>query len=281
MTPLYSRIIKLSFKRRFFMARLTKVSLIGDLVERLFFQEDKVIILPKDTVAEKVLSKSRTINMAAEAEPESTVLPSQIIDELLRRSRYIYIMNSCLCRNSNGCRDYPHELGCIFLGRGTLKINEGMGHMATKEEAMEHMRKAREAGLIHLVGRGKIDSVWLGTKEDLLTICNCCPCCCLWKITPYLTSSITNAVTRMPGVSVKVDGSKCTGCGRCVKEEVCYVKALSLADSKARVNQDWCKGCGRCVEFCAQKAIELTILQEDFFDEALEQIEPLVDIEAE
>ncbi len=151
MTPLYSRIIKLSFKKRFFMARLTKVSLIGDLVERLFFQEDKVIILPKDTVAKKVLSKSRTINMSAEAEPESIVLPSQIIDELLRRSRYIYIMNSCLCRNSNDCKDYSHELGCIFLGRGTLKINEGMGRMASVEEAMEHMRKAREAGLIHLV----------------------------------------------------------------------------------------------------------------------------------
>lgn len=62
------------------------------------------------------------------------------------------------------------DLGCIFLGKGVLRISEDMGRMATQQGGLEHLTKAREAGLVHLIGRNKIDSVWLdtGPKEDLL-----------------------------------------------------------------------------------------------------------------
>jgi hypothetical protein len=90
-------------------------------------------------------------------------------------------MNHCQCRDSNHCQGYPHHLGCIFLEKGVLRIDPKMGHRATPDEAIEHMRLARKARLVHLIGRNRIDSVWLvtGPKEDLLSICNCCPCCCL------------------------------------------------------------------------------------------------------
>ena len=280
-TDIGSRIIKNTFHRRFAMARLTRLPVLGQAVEFAFFEKDDMIYLPRDSAV--LRSKgSRTIQMDVEVGPTNTVLPSQVIDHFLRRSRYIFIMNRCMCRNSNHCQDYPHELGCIFLGRGVTRIPSKMGRMATAEEAVEHMRKAREHGLVHLIGRNKIDSIWLnaGPKEDLLSICNCCPCCCLWKMIPQLSDSIAGSVTRMPGVEVRVTDN-CTGCGRCSDEGWCFVNAISVRDGRAVVDERLCKGCGRCAENCPSGGMELKINDPAFFEKSVARIEPLVNVESE
>ena len=114
------------------------------------------------------------------------MMPSQVLKEMIMKSRYHFIMDSCICRVSNDCKDYPQELGCLFLGKGAKRISPKLGKAVTAEEAMEHVNKCQEAGLVHIIGRNKIDSIWLNTgpKEELLSICNCCPCCCLWKMAP-------------------------------------------------------------------------------------------------
>ncbi|MBI0583216.1 MAG: 4Fe-4S binding protein [Methanomassiliicoccus sp.] len=279
-TDIGSKIIRAGFKHRFVMARMTRLPLLGRAMDLAFFDQDEMIYLPKDSVV--AASRTRSINIGAEIVPTNTALPSQVIDHFLRRSRYIFIMNKCTCRDSNGCEHYPHELGCIFLGAGTRKIPSKMGHMATVEEAIEHMRRARQAGLVHLIGRNKIDSVYLSTgpKEDLLSICNCCECCCLWKMMPDLSDPIASTVTRMPGARVAV-GDGCTGCGRCVKDEVCFVHAIGLAEGKAAIDQERCKGCGRCVEHCPSKAIGLHLDSEDYIERSIRAIDPLVDLTKE
>jgi len=73
-------------------------------------------------------------------------------------------MDWCICRKSTKCEDYPIELGCLFLGEATLKIDPRLGHRATKQEALEHVQKCRDAGLVHLIGRNKLDSVWLNAQ---------------------------------------------------------------------------------------------------------------------
>lgn len=277
-TDIASKLIKGGFKHRFLMARMTQIPGIGRVMEHVFFDKDEMMYLPKDSVVMR--SRVRTIGIGKEVEGDNIVMPSQVIEHFLRRSRYIFIMNKCMCRDSNHCEHYPHELGCIFLGAGVTKIPSKLGRMATAEEAIEHMRKAREKGLVHLIGRNKIDSVWLnsGPKEDLLSICNCCECCCLWKMMPQLSHSISSGVRKMPGVSVSVNGT-CTGCGRCVDEGICFVGALSVADGHASIDQDLCKGCGRCVELCPFSAIELEIDVPDYFERSIRSIDPLVDIE--
>ena len=64
--------------------------------------------------------------------------------------------------------------------------------------------KCHEAGLVHIIGRNKIDSVWLniGPKEELLLIYQCCPCCCLWKMVPEIPKAIGNIITSMIGVKL-------------------------------------------------------------------------------
>ena len=82
---------------------------------------------------------------------------------------------------------------------------------------MEHIDKCAEAGLIHIMGRNKMDSVWMvvGPHEELLTICNCCPCCCLWRVYTNLSDNIQNDFYKLPGVSVQLDVDDCVGCGKC------------------------------------------------------------------
>jgi len=130
---------------------------------------------------------------------------------------------------------------------------------------------------VHLVGRNKLDTVWLGVGPGakLFTICNCCPCCCLWKILPELTPRIGHKITRLPGVEVKVT-ERCRGCGTC-SDGVCFVDAISLVDGRAHIDGT-CRGCGRCVEACPNKAIELTIEEGSYVQEAICRLSQRVDV---
>jgi ferredoxin len=277
-TDIASKVIKGGFKHRFLMARMTRIPALGRAMEYVFFDQDEMIYLPKDSVVR--FPHTRTIEIGRTVDRTDTVLPSQVIEHFLRRSKHIFIMNKCMCRDSNRCQHYPHELGCIFLGAGVTRIPPKLGRAATVDEALDHMRRAREKGLVHLIGRNKIDSIWLntGAKEDLLSICNCCECCCLWKMMPHLSGSISSGISRMPGVTVTVTDA-CTGCGQCVDEGVCFVNALSVSNGRAAIDQEMCKGCGRCVERCPSQAIELDIGVEDYLDRSVQAIAPLVDVE--
>ncbi len=279
-TDIALKLIRGGFKHRFLMARMTRIPALGRAMEHVFFDEDEMIYLPKDSVVRS--QATMTIAIDREVGRADMVMPSEVVEHFLRRSRYIFIMDRCMCRSSNHCEHYPHELGCIFLGAGAAKIPSKFGHMATAEEAIGHVRKAREKGLVHLIGRNKIDSVWLNTgpKEDLLSICNCCECCCLWKMMPQLSGSISSSVSRMPGVTVSVTDA-CTGCGKCVADEVCFVRALSIDNGRASIDGSMCKGCGRCVELCPSHAIRLDIGIPDYVERSVQAIEPLVDLEKE
>lgn len=280
-------ILKKSFPSRFRLARLTKLPIIGNLVDYMLFDGDSIIYLPKDTAVQpnqpthKSVVGRVVIQINQPVEPRTDiVLPSSVVEYFIERTNYIWLMNFCICRLSEQCTDYPIELGCIFLGEAVLKINPKLGRLATKEEAFEHLQRCHDAGLVHLVGRNKLDTVWLGATpgERLLTICNCCPCCCLWKMIPNLDISISKKVTRMPGVHVTVTDN-CIGCGICAKETVCFVGAIQMEDKRAVIS-DACRGCCRCIESCPEsiRAIELTIDDSQFINNAINRISHLVDI---
>jgi len=55
---------------------------------------------------------------------------------------------------------------------------------------------------------------------------------------------------------IKIDESRCTGCGACVKG--CHGGALQIIDGKARViNEMFCDGLGVCIGVCPAGALEL------------------------
>ena len=187
-------------------------------------------------------------------------------------------MNYCICRKSNDCKDYPIDYGCLFLGEAALGINPQLGRRVSEEKALEHVKKCREVGLIHLIGRNKLDAMWLNVNpgNKLLSICNCCPCCCLWRILPDITPEIGRKVTKLSGVEVTVT-DRCIGCGTCT-ENVCFVDAIHLQDSRAVIGVE-CRGCGRCVEVCPNNAIEFKLTNTDFLNDSIDRISAVVDVE--
>jgi ferredoxin len=128
-----------------------------------------------------------------------------------------------------------------------------------------------------LIGRNKLDTVWLGVGPGnrLLTICNCCPCCCLWRVLPDLSPQIGAKTVRMPGVRVYV-AEACLGCGVCA-QGICFVDAIHLEGDRATIG-DACRGCGRCVEVCPQGAIRLVFENGQAVEEAVRQLSPLVQV---
>jgi len=205
------------------------------------------------------------------------VLPSQVVEHFIHEANYHWIMNTCICREASECRDYPINLGCLFLGEAVLGINPKLGRQVSPQEALDHVKRCREAGLVHMIGRNKLDSVWLNTRpgQKLLTICNCCPCCCLWRILPDVTPQISSKITMMPGISVSVT-DKCTGCGTCA-EGICFVNAIRLEENRA-VKSNACRGCGRCAAICPNDAIEIKINNPNYIENSITRISKVVDV---
>jgi len=266
----FVELLKKTFSQRFFFARMTRVRWLGGFIDKWLFEGDRILYLAKD--------KSILVNKPLDA-PKEIVLPSRVVDHFIEKANYHWIMDSCICRDASKCKDYPTGLGCLFLGEAALGINPKLGRRVTKEEAFEHVRRCRDAGLVHLIGRNKLDAVWLGVEpgDKLLTICNCCPCCCIWRVIPDLAPSISAKVSKMPGVTVRVTDD-CEGCGTCA-QDVCFAKAIRLDDAAGRaVISDECRGCGRCSAVCPHEAIEISIENEQFIKDSIDRISPLVDI---
>ncbi len=59
------------------------------------------------------------------------------------------------------------------------------------------------------------------------------------------------------GTFIRVDRSKCTGCGNCIK--VCLGGCYEISGKKSRIkNLDLCMECGSCWYVCAEEAIAFT-----------------------
>jgi len=263
------RLIKANFKNRFRIARWTRKNrLMRRFIDFMLFEEDEIYYLPKDKLV---------INQSI-AGSEDIAVPSDIIRHFIDEAGHIVIMNRCICRESDHCEDYPIDLGCMMMGEASRKISPDLGHPASREEAYAHLKRAGDLGMVHLIGRNKIDTQWLGASpgDHLLTVCNCCPCCCLYKVLPDLDVSISKKITRAPGVTINVT-DKCVGCGTCAREGVCFVNAISMVDGRS-VKADHCVACGRCVDVCPYHAIELVITDQSFMEKTIERVSKKVDV---
>lgn len=250
---------------------MTKWPVVGPLLQRWLFNGhrsgDALFYLPKDRVV---------IDQTIEDEA-SVAVPSSVVEHFIKEASHIFLMDRCICRDAADCQTYDHEIGCIFLGEGVLDINPKLGRLVDQELALAHLARAREAGLVHLIGRDKIDAIWMGVEPStkLMTICNCCSCCCLFKFLPNLAPKLQKKVEKMPGVMVVVTDD-CIGCGRCT-EAVCFIDAIHLVEGRAVIRED-CRGCGNCAEVCPTDAIRVTLDGETSIASTIERLSQIVDV---
>lgn len=266
-------VVKHVFHLRFKVAKLTKKSsIMNKIITKFLFEGDGTYFIPNNNSI-----NTETINLNKKIEqPDMIVFPSDIIKEVIKNANHIVIMNKCLCRTSADCTDYPQDLGCIFLGRATKKISRKYCKEVTAKEAIEHVDKCDNAGLIHIIGRNKMDVRWMNVSPgyELLTICNCCPCCCLWRVLPDLSNNIKELFYKLPGLTVYCESNECILCKKCV--DTCFNKSIYIKNNKISINNN-CIGCGQCSNICPVNAMKISY-NNNYVDTVFDKIDSLVDI---
>lgn len=204
------------------------------------------------------------LNIDLSDKGEKTVIPMDMIKESLKSVDYIAGMNSCLCRDANDCADYPHDLGCLFLGEAAkIVVRHDLGRRLTYEEACARVDEAARVGLMGQAVWIEVEQMLWGVPNDLmdhfLEICFCCPCCC---ITMKLARNATEKERHRfhpSGWTAVADLTKCVGCGNCINgQNGCPVEALSFGeDGKIRIDQEKCVGCGICRSRCPHDAVHI------------------------
>jgi ferredoxin len=191
--------------------------------------------------------------------PASVPLPTKIVEEILKKSSDIFVLDRCICRDLKKCTDHPAGIGCMALGPATRRIHPSHGRFVSVDEGMAHVKRAGKAGLIASVAHVWIDPVafWSVPFDRLMFICFCDDCCCLYRTHMKARGpNLDRAYKSLPGISVVVDRKRCDGCGVCA--ERCFIGEMEIVDGTAAVPSG-CKGCGRCVEVCPKGALALQL----------------------
>jgi ferredoxin len=216
---------------------------------------------------------------------EDKVLPLKVLEYFINKSKHFLMFHYCGCRIYNGCKDHDHSIGCMYLGSDTVNVQEVFpkitperAHFGTREEAMDRVKKAYDNGLITVIGRLKLESESMGVPDTghFMTLCFCCPCCCINGKWRYGTTELQNLLQRIEGISVTVDKELCVGCEECL--EVCVFSGMEMEDGIAKVNQDKCLGCGRCERICPNGAIKISLDDPERIEELISRIEASVDV---
>jgi len=186
----------------------------------------------------------RVIPINERIEPASQVLAYEDASRIVEAAAVLAV-TKCPCRMIMRRCDKPLEV-CIQMNRGAeYAIKRGTGRAIDAGEAKEILRRAEEAGLVHLTE----NKAGIGT-----VICNCCECCCVGL--PYARNADTNGLLVPSRYQAVIDAELCTGCGVCVDD--CPMEAITMDDGgPAAIRAEACIGCGVCSHGCAPGAIRL------------------------
>jgi electron transport complex protein RnfB len=190
---------------------------------------------------------ARVIAVDRDIPDDKTVQSYDRLLPYIERARYIGLV-TCHCRHmyellGDPC-DKPKDV-CMAIGPGALYMSEyGLGKLISKEEAYVVLKRAEEAGLVHVVSN---------TGKYLDFICNCCACHC--ENLKSLKRSIDAGLAALSSFISIVEAGQCTACGDCILR--CPMEALAIKDEVAGVESKRCIGCGLCISACPTGALTL------------------------
>ena len=201
--------------------------------------------VPRRTVypPTRVIPVDRTVKAEAAVQTYDQVLT------YMENSEHIAV-GTCFCRHRALLIDekdvcgMPNEV-CMWFGTtAEYFIERGLGRRVTNEEAMDILRLAEEAGLVHSTSN----------TQTIDFLCNCCRC-----HSGILTRALKQpkpAEAILHAFEPSFDSELCALCGTCVDR--CPAEALTLGSAEVPDrNQDRCIGCGVCASGCPQEAITL------------------------
>ena len=203
------------------------------------------------------------LNVDITDQSQKVEVPLDMLKESLKNVTFIAGMDTCLCRESNDCQDFPHDLGCLFMGEPAKTVcKHGLGRQFTYEEACARIDRAKEAGLVAQAVWIEVEQLLWGVRNEhldkFLEVCFCCPCCCIAMRLSNALQPEDRVRFHPAGWTAVPDRTRCVGCGACAKEGVCPMEAISMGeDGKVVVNQELCTGCGECKKRCKFDVLKL------------------------
>ncbi len=211
------------------------------LVEQ-YFQETK-----GKTISDATPPLHRVIPVGEAVSANLDILPYQRASDIVDSAKAWGVI-PCICRRQQklvgkGCQS-PAENCLVYAPvEGAFDRSQSV-RAISKEEALQVLRQAEEAGLVHTT---------MNHQAPADYICNCCPCCC--GVLRGLTEFGQPAAVAHSGFQATVDAVLCTGCGACAAR--CPTGALSLQNDVSIVHVQRCIGCGLCVAACPSDALSL------------------------
>ena len=188
----------------------------------------------------------RTIPVGESLPSPAQVMPYELAEELVKAHKR-FVVAPCICRQERqlvgeGCGK-PLET-CLSMGGGAdYYLRHGMGRQITKEEALQVLQTANQAGLV----------LQPGNSQRVSFICACCGDCCgvlrNVKRHPKPASIVSSAFRAICEAEI------CGACGECVTR--CQMDAIDLDQGYAAIDHDRCIGCGLCVTTCSTGAMHL------------------------
>jgi electron transport complex protein RnfB len=200
----------------------------------------------------------RVIPVGASVRMDMEVRPFESAADILADAQSWAVLD-CICRKQKALLGQPceHPLDVCLTFRkkpGAFDHAEGMRAISLSE-AMDILRRANEAGLVHTVSNN---------QKGLWYLCNCCTCSCA-ILRGMADLGIANVVARSSFVN-QVETERCAGCELCLP--VCQFKALSLNGQRvAQVDRRKCVGCGVCASSCPEGALALVLRPQEEIEE--------------
>jgi Pyruvate/2-oxoacid:ferredoxin oxidoreductase delta subunit len=192
---------------------------------------------------------ARVITVNEKVEPGNQVHTYDQVSAYVESSDPISVC-TCYCRHEAELIDpddtcgKPNEV-CMQFGLGARYLIEQCGaREVSKKEALEILRQAEEAGLVHLSMN----------RQEIEFICNCCADHCIGLVTALAQPK--PGVALNSGFQPKIGQEECISCDVCI--DSCPSAALAMSEDDALlVDLDRCFGCGVCATLCPTDAITL------------------------
>ncbi len=191
----------------------------------------------------------QTLPIEKEISVNQEALPYDRVSAILDSSESFMLMD-CICKKEQGLLDNrcdkPLEVCMAFAPIPAMFDDSPLGRPISKDEARAVLKKAEEAGLVHMTNN---------FQDGRFYICNCCGCCCgvLKGINQLGIPASTVVNSHYYAV---IDPDECVACGTCADER-CQVNAIEEGEDAYKVIQERCIGCGLCVTTCPEEAIQL------------------------
>jgi ferredoxin len=201
-----------------------------------------------------IKSHSRTLSIDEAMPAGSRILEHDSLKQLIKDASLVTTV-PCPCRlqaEIAGKRPEDCRAGgtsfCMQTGKmAEALVKRGIATVLSTEEALELIDEAAAAGLVHNVSAFMDE--FRKANEIGLSICNCCPCCCILMYSVYKGFP---EILGKSGYTPELTENACTGCGIC--GERCPFYAITV-DELALFDFEKCMGCGNCVVACPEEAI--------------------------